>query len=306
MKQGLRAFWREFRSPGTAAAGIFLALLILMAIFAGLVAPYDPVAQSDVRLAPPGSGHLLGTDQFGRDILSRLLIGGRVDLTVSFGASLLAMCIGVLLGLAGGTARSFLGGLAMRAVEVVLAFPPIVLALLVVTLFGQGELTLVVTMGVLFAPAFARIVYGEVLTVRSLEYVQASTAIGTPRSRIVFGVILPAVYPPILVQLSLTLASAMLLSSGLSYLGLGTVPPTPSWGGMIAEGQALMMTSPLLLLVSSGVVVATILSFSVLADALEKALDPRRRKSRVELTPATVTPTFGGPSEPDPSTQGAA
>lgn len=287
MKRGLRALGRELRSPGVAVATAFLVALAILAIFADVLAPHDPLAQTDLRLASPGGAHLLGTDQFGRDILSRLIVGGRIDLMVSFGAALLAMCIGVLLGLAGGTARSFLGGLSMRAVEVVLAFPPIVLALLVVTLFGQGEVTLVLTMGVLFAPAFARIVYGEVLTVKNLEYVQASTVIGTRRSRIVFGVILPAVMPPILVQLSLTVASAMLLSSGLSFLGLGTVPPTPSWGGMIAEGQGLMMTSPLLLLVSSGIVVATILSFSVLADALEKALDPRRRRSAAAPTVGT-------------------
>lgn len=285
MRRGLKAFLRELRSPGVATASAFLVALLFLVLFADWLAPHDPLAQGDLRLAGVSAEHLLGTDQFGRDILSRLIVGGRIDLMVSFGAALLAMGIGVLLGLIGGTAGGFVGGLSMRTVEVVLSFPPIVLALLVVTLFGQGELTLVLTMGVLFAPAFARIVYGEVLTVKNLEYVQASTVIGTRRSRIVFGVILPAVFPPILVQLSLTVASAMLLSSGLSFLGLGTVPPTPSWGGMIAEGQGLMMTSPLLLLVSSGIVVATILSFSVLADALEKALDPRRRNRDVIVAP---------------------
>ncbi|RLV55085.1 ABC transporter permease [Aeromicrobium phragmitis] len=282
----LPSLLREFRSPGTLAAAAFLGLLIVAAVLAPWVAPYDPLAQSSHRLLSPGGAHLLGTDQFGRDVFSRLVTGARVDLLVSFGAAGLAAFLGVSIGLVGGTSRGLVRMLTMRGIEVILAFPPIVFALLVVTLFGPGALTLVVTMGILFAPSFARIVYGEVLTISNLEYVQASRVIGSSRRRILGRVILPGVLPPVLVQLSLTVATAMLLSSGLSYLGLGVVPPTPSWGGMIAEGQALMMQSPLLLLFSSGVVVATVLCFSVLADALERALDPRRGRGRRPATPA--------------------
>ncbi|MBM9462287.1 ABC transporter permease [Aeromicrobium sp. YIM 150415] len=282
----LHALRRELRSPGPLIAAAFLLLLIVAALLAPWLAPHDPLGQSSDRLVPPGGSHLLGTDQFGRDVFSRLVTGARVDLLVSFGAAGLAALIGVTVGLVGGTSRGAVRMLTMRGIEVILAFPPIVFALLVVTLFGPGAFTLVITMGILFAPSFARIVYGEVLTIDRLEYVQASRVIGSSRRRILGRVILPGVLPPVLVQLSLTVATAMLLSSGLSYLGLGVVPPTPSWGGMIAEGQALMMRSPLLLLFSSGVVVATVLSFSVLADALERALDPRRgRRGRRPSTP---------------------
>lgn len=282
----LTSLLRQLRRPGPAAAAGVLGLLVLVALFADVIAPYSSVAQSSDRLASPSAAHWLGTDQFGRDTLSRLIAGSRVDLLVSVGATAVATALGVVVGLIGGSSRGLVGLLSMRAVEVILAFPPIVFALLIVTLFGQGEFTMIATMGILFAPAFARVVYGEVLTIRNLEYVQASEVIGSRRTRILFRVILPGVIPPVLVQVSLTLASTMLLSAGLSFLGLGVVPPTPSWGSMIGEGQALMLTSPLLLFVSSGVIVATILAFSVLADAIERGLDPRRR-SRAPRTPRT-------------------
>lgn len=276
----MSAFLRELRSPGVLLAALFLGLLILLAALAPLVAPFDPIAQSAQRLAAPSGEHLLGTDQFGRDVLSRLLFGSRIDLVVAFGAAALAAVLGVTIGLIGGSSRGIVNLLSMRSIEVILAFPPIVFALMIVTMIGPGVLTLIVTMGILFAPAFARIVYGEVLTLRNLEYVQASTVIGTRRSRVLLRVILPGVMAPVLVQMSLTLAAALLLSSGLSYLGLGVVPPDPSWGGMIAEGQALMTRTPTLLFVAGGIVVATVLAFSVLADALERSLDPRRRRSK--------------------------
>lgn len=276
----MSAFLRELRSPGVFLAALFLLVLIVMALFASLVSPYDPVAQSGDRLSIPSGTHLLGTDQFGRDVLSRLIHGARIDLVVAFGASALAALIGITIGLIGGSSKGIVNLISMRSVEVILAFPPVVFALMIVTMVGPGVGTLIVTMGVLFAPAFARIVYGEVLTLKNLEYVQASTVIGTSRARILTRVILPGVMAPVLVQLSLTLAASLLLSSGLSYLGLGVVPPDPSWGGMIAEGQALMTRTPLLLFIAGGIVVATVLAFSVLADALERSLDPRRRRSR--------------------------
>lgn len=294
----MRSFLSELRRPGPGLAAGFLVVLVLVAVLATLIAPYDPIAQSDVRLAGPSAVHWLGTDQFGRDTFSRLIVGSRIDLFVSVGATILAAALGVLVGLVGGASRGIVGLLSMRGVEVILAFPPVVFALLIVTLFGQGELTLIITMGILFAPAFARVVYGEVLTIRNLEYVQASQVIGSRPARILFRVMLPGVVPPVLVQASLTLASTMLLASGLSFLGLGVLPPTPSWGSMIAEGQALMMTTPLLLFVSSGVIVATILAFSVLADALERALDPRRRNRILRAV-------RGATNTPEPQVSGA-
>lgn len=276
----LAAFLRELKSPGNFLAALFLVLLVAGALLAPWLAPHSSVAHSNQRLISPGADHLLGTDQFGRDIFSRLITGARVDLLVSFGAAALAAVLGVVIGLIGGTTKGFPRMLAMRGIEVILAFPPIVFALLVVTLFGPGSLTLILTMGILFAPQFARVVYGEVLTISNLEYVQASRVMGSSSLRVLFLVILPGALPPVLVQLSMTVATSMLLSSGLSYLGLGVVPPTPSWGGMIAEGQAIMMTSAGLLFFSSAAVVATVLCFSVLADALEKSLDPRRSRKR--------------------------
>jgi peptide/nickel transport system permease protein len=266
----------------------FITLLILLAVLAPWISPADPLAQTGNRLLAPGeAGHLLGTDQFGRDILSRLLHGARADLFISIGATALATVLGTVLGLVGGYFRGFFAGLTMRSIEVVLAFPPIVLALLVVTLFGPGAATLVLAMGVLFAPAFARITYGQVLSMRNREFVQASRVLGASDSRLIFRVVLPNVLGPIFVQVSLTLAAALLLESGLSYLGLGVVPPTPSWGGMVAEAQPLGTVQPSFLIITCSVLVLTVLAFSLLGDAFNKHLDPRR-SSRVDVSAKSV------------------
>jgi peptide/nickel transport system permease protein len=165
-------------------------------------------------------------------------------------------------------------------VDVLLAFPPIILALLAVTLRGPGAGTLIIAMGVLFAPTFARITYGQTISVKRLEYVEAATAFGASTRTRVFGVVLPNVSAPIIVQFSLTIANAILLESGLSYLGLGVVPPSPSWGSMVAQGQRYLASEPHALLVPGAVIVMTILAFGLLGDALRQWLDPKSRNVR--------------------------
>jgi peptide/nickel transport system permease protein len=259
------------------AAG-FLTLLILAAVLAPLIAPADPLAQNIMqKLASPSPQHLLGTDELGRDILSRLIYGARVELVVAVGATALAMVVGSLLGLLGG----FLGGwvefVSMRAVEVVLSFPAIVVALLFVTIYGPGQLTLIVVLGMLFTPAFARLVYGQTLSVKTAEYVEAAKVFGASTPRTLFRVVLPNVATPIAVQFPITIAAAILTGSGLSYLGLGIVAPTPSWGAMIATGQKLMSNDPLLLIIPSAVIALTVLAFGLVGDGLRDRLDPRAR-----------------------------
>ena len=218
--------YRPVFLPGSA-----LLLMLILAYGAEWIAPYDPIVMDIAgRLQAPSASHWLGQDEYGRDILSRLLHGGRVSLTVAIVSSIIAMVIGVSLGLIGGYFRGISELLTLRMVDIVLSFPPILLALLIVTLFGPGATTLIACLSVLFAPGFARVTYGETLSARQLDYVEAVRALGASSPRIILGTVLPNIAGPIVVQLSLTIASAILVESGLSFLGLGVVPPDPSWG----------------------------------------------------------------------------
>lgn len=255
---------------------VLLGVLVLAAVLAPVLGLPDPLAQ-DIpnRFADPSAAHWLGTDEYGRDLLSRLLHGGQVELIVAIGATVLALVLGTLIGLLSGYFRGWVDLVGMRVVEVIVSFPPLIVALLFVTIYGPGQATLIVSLGVLFAPSFARLVYAQTLSVREVEYVEAAKAFGAGNVRTLFGVVLPNVATPIAVQFPITIAAAILTSSGLSYLGLGIVPPTPSWGGMVASGQRLMVNDFMLLLVPSIAVVFTVLAFGLLGDALRDWLDPR-------------------------------
>lgn len=272
---------RQAITPLRAVMAGYLIVMLVVMVLAPLFAPYDPISQNvALRLLPPFSeGHLLGTDELGRDILSRIMYGAQIELFIALGATLLATALGTLLGLLGAYFNGVTEFITMRlVVDVVLAFPPIILALLAVTLYGPGSVTLIIAMGVLFAPIFARITYGQVLSVKREEYVDSAKTFGAPTPVILFRTVLPNVSAPIIVQFSLTMAAAILLESGLSYLGLGVVPPTPSWGSMVAQGQRYLTTDPHALLVPGAVVVLTILAFGILGDALRDLLDPKAKQ----------------------------
>jgi len=269
---------RRSLNPIRLGGAIFILLIVAVTLLVPVLAVPDPLAQDIAnRLQPIGyPGHLFGTDRFGRDMLSRLLFGARIELVVALGATAVALVLGVTLGMLGGFIGAFVETLTMRTVDVILAFPPIVLALLIVTIYGPGVSTLIITMGILFSPRFARLTYGQVVTVKHLEYVEAARVFGNSPLRTMLAVVLPNVSAPIIVQLPLTLATSILLESGLSYLGLGVVPPTPSWGLMVADGQRDMIANPSLVALPSAVIVATILAFGLLGDILRDWLDPRR------------------------------
>lgn len=273
---------REAVTPLRAIAAVFITVTIIATIVANWLPIASPVQQDITqKLLPIGSnGYLLGTDQFGRDILSRLVFGARTELVVALGATAVAIVVGTVLGLIGGFYGRWAETITMRAVDVILAFPPIILALLVVTIYGPGIVTLVFVMGLLFAPAYARLTYGQVLTVKSAEYVEASQVFGATKRATLFSVVLPNVATPIIVQMPLTLAASILLESGLSYLGLGIVPPTPSWGFMVADGQRYMTSNPELVLIPSLVIALSILAFGLLGDFLRDWLDPRRAMAK--------------------------
>jgi peptide/nickel transport system permease protein len=271
----------------------FVGLLVLLALLAPAIAPYDPV-KMDVaaRLTGPSAQHWLGQDEFGRDVLSRLLWGARASLAVALMSALIAGLIGVSIGLIGG----YFGGaaelLTVRLTDVILSFPPILLALLIVTLVGPGAGTLIFALSILYAPGYARVTFGEVLSARQLEYVEAARASGATPLRVLSRTILPNVFPPILVQFSLTVGAAIVIESGLSFLGLGVVPPTPSWGLMIRGARATMEQNWLLLLWPCAALVLTILAVNRLCDALRDVFDPRliALAPHATLTDALIRP----------------
>jgi peptide/nickel transport system permease protein len=264
-----------------ALPGGLVALIALAALLAPLLPLPDPIRQ-DVpnRLAAWLPGSPLGRDEFGRDVLSRIVWGARASLTVAFAAAAIACLIGTTLGLLAGWFRGVAEFLAIRTADIVLCFPPILLALLVVTLLGPGVGTLILVLSILYIPGFVRVTFAEVLSARSQDYVEAVRALGAPTPRILARSILPNIAGPVLVQFSLAVAAAVVVESGLSFLGLGVVPPTPSWGLMIRGARATMEAVPTLLLYPCVALTLTILAMNLLCDALRDAVD-RKGGSRL-------------------------
>jgi peptide/nickel transport system permease protein len=266
MSAGVHRLYR----PGAIVAGI-----VLLALAAPLLPLADPVKMDvPARLALPSLAHPLGQDEYGRDVLARIIWGARASLAVSFLSASLAAVIGTVCGLLGGYLRGLVEILAVRSMEAIVCFPPILLALLVVTLMGPGAMTLVIALTALFAPGYARVAFAATLATRNLDYVTAQEALGARPLRILARTILPNVAPPLLVQISLTVAAAMVLESGLSFLGLGVVPPAPSWGLMIRGARSTMEQAPWLLLWPCLALAGTILTFNLLCDRLRDFLDP--------------------------------
>ncbi|GAB5377427.1 MAG: dipeptide/oligopeptide/nickel ABC transporter permease/ATP-binding protein [Acuticoccus sp.] len=251
-------------------------LIVGTAVLAPVLPLFDPT-KIDIpnRFADPSFLHPLGQDEFGRDELSRIIWGGRASLAVAILSTLIAAAIGSALGLMGGYFRGLAEIVTVRAAEVLLCLPPLLLALLVVTLLGSGAVTLVIALSILYTPRFVRIAYAATLQTRNLDYVVAQEALGRHPVPILAGTLLPNIAPPLLVQLSVTVASAMVIESGLSFLGLGVVPPAPSWGLMIRGARAAMDTAPLLLVWPCLALVLAIFSFNLLCDRLRDVLDPR-------------------------------
>jgi peptide/nickel transport system permease protein len=276
-----------------------VAAIALLALAVPILGLPNPTAMSVAhRMAPSSAAHWLGQDEFGRDVLSRLLWGARVSLSVAAASATAACVFGTALGLAGGFLGRIAELLALRGTDVVLCFPPLLLALLVVTILGPGASTLIPVLALVFLPGFVRVVYAGVLSVRSQDYVDAMRVLGAGRLRIMVRTILPNIAGPILVQFSLAAASAVVLESGLSFLGLGVLPPAPSWGLMIAAARSTMTQAPLLLLWPCLALSLTILAMNALCDALRDATDPhgvpdRRPRRLLNLLAPGLLPVFG-------------
>ncbi len=251
-------------------------LLVLAAIFAPYLATHPPAKQSIMdQLAPPGSGYLLGADQFGRDIWSRLLFGARYSLTIGLFAILTALVIGSLIGMTAGYRGGRTDILLMQVMDVILAFPSLILGLALVALMGATMTNIVIAIAFTATPAFARIARAAVIAQRDREYVQACRAMGFSGGRILFRHILPAILPEVMVMTSLWMATAVRTEASLAFIGLGLAPPTPTWGGMVREGFENILSSFHLALFPSLAILILVLAFNLIGDGLRDAIDPR-------------------------------
>lgn len=275
-------------NPRLAIGGTVITLLVLAATLAPVLAPADPLEMGPALLAPPSREHLLGTDSFGRDVLARLLYGSRVSLLVAVLSVAVAATTGTVLGLVSATARGAADWIIMRTMDVILAFPPILLAIAVVTFLGAGLGKLALVIAVLYVPTFARLAYGSALGVAHKEFVEAARALGASAWHQMSRHMLPNIAGPIIVQGSLSLGFAILVESGLSFLGLGILPPTATWGRMVSESRNYLQRMPLLLIWPSMAIALAIGAFNLMGDGLRDRLDPRLRGTPRRLPEATT------------------
>lgn len=266
------------RAPVAVAGAVIVASYLAAAALAPALAPADPLRmESRALLAAPGGGHPFGTDQFGRDVLSRLLYGARISLAVSFASVALALAGGGATGILGGYYGGLLDAVVMRAMDVIFAFPAVLLAIAIMAIAGTAVGTIIAAIGIVYTPQFARVSRASVLQARSREYVEAARAVGAGVRRILRHHILPNVSAPLIVQTSLSLSLAILTESALSFLGLGTQPPTPSWGNMLADSRRFMVLAPWTAVFPGAAIALIVLGFNLLGDGLRDLLDPRLR-----------------------------
>lgn len=265
-----------FRRPLVACSLLVVAAVLAVAVAGPLLAPHDPLAinQNAVNQAS-SQQYLLGTDEFGRDILSRLLVGIRPTILVAVISTIIAAIFGTACGIVGAYSRPVLAFFVMRGVDIMLSFPAILLALLAVGFWRSGVVSLSVVIGIIFIPQFARVAQSASLQVIRQEFVEAEHAMGARYLRVVLRAILPNILSPLVVQATLTIAAAILLESGLSFLGLGIVPPEPSWGQMIGTARGYLSQNPMYVVWPSMCLAVTVLAINVLGDALRDHLDPR-------------------------------
>lgn len=275
-----RAVRLFFRTP-SGIVGLFLVLAVIAAaIFAPYLAPYDPIKYLPAdRMQGPSLQHLMGTDLYGRDLLSRVIFGSRISLSVSMLSVSFALIVGGLLGALAGFYLGWIDTLIMRLTDVLLAFPAILLAIALLAFLGGGFWNLTLAIAVAYTAPFARVVRAAVLRSRDTMFVEASVSLGATDRRLLWRHVLPNSTGPILVEISLRLAYAILSEAALSFLGLGTQPPAPAWGQMIADGRPFLQTNAWISIAPGLAIMLAVLGFNLLGDALRDALDPRLGRS---------------------------
>jgi ABC-type dipeptide/oligopeptide/nickel transport system permease subunit len=270
--------WLIRHHPIGAIGAFVIMTLILVAIFAPVIAPYDPTAQDATRLLPPSREHLMGTDHLGRDIFSRIIYASRISLYVGLLATVLATILGIPIGILSGYAGGALDNVTMRVVDIILAFPTLVLAIVFASMLGPSITNAMIAIGIVSAPTFARVARASTLSIKEELYVEGARMIGCRADRILRHHVLPNLIAPVIVLVTLRLSTAILTEAGLSFLGLGTQPPTPSWGIMLNHGRKYMEIAPGVAVFPGLAIAITVLAFNFLGDGLRDALDPRLRE----------------------------
>lgn len=266
------------RSPGSVVGLGIVVLIVLAALLAPLLAPAGPLAQNlAAGTQPPGPGHPMGTDKLGRDLLARMLFGAQTSIRIGFVAVGLAITAGTFIGLVAGYAGGKLEAALMAAMDLMLAFPSIILAIAITTVLGPSINNLMIAVGIVYIPQYARLARSSVLAVKETEYVEAARALGAMVPRILARHILPNILAPLLVQATLGIATAELEAAGLSYLGLGARPPEPEWGAMLNDARSYWLSAPWALIFPGAAITLLVLGFNLLGDGLRDALDPKTR-----------------------------
>lgn len=264
------------RSPLTVAGMVIIGVFVALAILAPVLAPYEPQQQKlSQRLKPPTSEHIMGTDQLGRDMWSRLLYGARISLTIGLVVVLSAGIFGTTIGLVSGYAGGVVDEVLMRITDIFFSFPALILAMAIAGALGPDLVNAMIAIAVVSWPVYARLVRAQVLSLRRREFIEAAEAVGVPTPRLLWRHLLPNTLAPILVQASFDMGAAILAAAGLSFIGFGAQPPTPEWGVMISEGRKYVGTHPWLSLFPALAILMTVAAFNLIGDGLRDALDPR-------------------------------
>lgn len=274
-----RRMWTAFLRNRTAlVGGVIAVLIVFVGVFAPLIAPYDPLAQdSFYRLADRSLKHWLGTDDFGRDVLSRIIWGTRISLIIGVASVVAGLIVGTLMGMTAGFLRGKTETLIMRFTDVIMCFPDLILAIAVTAALGSNLINLILTIALVMTPRFARLSHGLILSLRERDYVVAAQAIGAGVPRILIRHIFPNIFGELLVAGTLWIGVAIRLEANLAFIGMGVQPPTPTWGNMIREGVDVLINAPWISVFAGMSILITILSFNMLGDGVRDMVDPRLR-----------------------------
>lgn len=255
-----------------------VAIFIFVAIFAPLLTPYSPTEQTLLNtLKPPSISHWLGTDNLGRDLMARLIYGAQISLVSSFLSSIIAAVLGTFLGLVAGYFGGFVGQVIMRIIDAQLSIPPLVLTLVLAMVLNGGVVGVSIVIGLSIFPAYTRISYGMVLSLRENDYITAAKLVGQSDLKILFQHLLPNCFPSLIVVFTMNLGTAVMLEASMSYLGVGITPPTPAWGSMVSEGYKYLLTNPAVAILPGICVLLIVVAFNIVGDGVRDAIDPRLR-----------------------------
>jgi peptide/nickel transport system permease protein len=267
-----------FRRRVVVGGTIIILMLIIAALFAPLIAPFDPYEQDlNSRLAKPSKSHLLGTDELGRDLLTRIIYGARISLLVGVVAVTIAGVIGMTLGLIAGYFGTWTNTIIMRFTDALLAIPPIVLMLALTAVMGGGLFNVLIALGISMMPTYCRLMCAQVASLKENEYITAARSMGAGNLRIILQHLLPNAFPPLFVLLSVNLGTAIMMEASLSFLGIGIKPPVATWGTMVSVGYRFLLANPLMSFVPGCAILLVVLAFNMVGDGLRDALDPRLR-----------------------------